>query len=159
MRLTGVAARDEWVRSWRSISYGRKGKSKSIRTVVDVQHQSVSALDQDLGIAILRVLHELDRVDDEGCEGLAVFAEAGNLLLDVVIEKVAKSLLVTGGQLTDGGLEGFLVEDLVDSDSAAKKGSITWAWYCDFVQLTSWQPSYCQREHDFRSLYVPCLHM
>jgi hypothetical protein len=92
---------------------------QEILTVVNIQHQGVRALNQNVHPARLRRLHVVDSINDKLGQLLAVLAEAGNLLLDVVLQKVAKALLVAGGQLAQLGLEVLLVEDLVDPDSVA----------------------------------------
>lgn len=94
---------------------------KKIPTVVNIQHQGVRALDQNVHPTGLRRLHVVDGINDKLGQLLAVLAEAGNLLLDVVLQQVAKALLVAGGQLAQLGLEVLLVEDLVHPDSVAAR--------------------------------------
>jgi len=83
------------------------------RTIVNIQHQRVGALDQDVHTARLRSLHVVDGVNHKLGQLLAVLAEAGDLLLDVVLEQVAEALLVPGGQVAQLLLEMLLVKDLV----------------------------------------------
>lgn len=90
-----------------------------VGAVVNVQHEGVGTLDEDLLIVVLGLLHELDGVDAVGRKLLAVLLEARNLVLDVVLEQVAEALLVSAGELAQLALEGGLVEDFVDADTTA----------------------------------------
>lgn len=85
--------------------------------VVNVEHEGVGALDEDLVVAVLGLLHVLDGVDDVRGELGAVLLEAGNLLLDVVLEQVAKALLIARRELAQLALKELLVEDLVDANT------------------------------------------
>lgn len=90
-------------------------------TIVDVQHQGIGALDKDVDAAGLGLVHVADGIDDKLRQEFPVLAEAGDLLLDVVVEQVAEALLVAGSQLAQLGLEALLVEDLMDTDAVARR--------------------------------------
>lgn len=90
-----------------------------ICAVIDVEHQGIGALDQDLVVAVLGLLHVLYRVDAVLGQLGAVLLEAGNLVLNIVLEEVAESLLVAGGKLAQLPLEDLLVEDIMDSNTAS----------------------------------------
>lgn len=59
-------------------------------------------------------MHEVDGIDDKLGQLLAVLAEARNLIVDIVLQQVAKALLVAGRQVAQLGLKVLLVEYLVD---------------------------------------------
>lgn len=98
---------------------GVAGGDIGVGAVVDIQHEGVGTLDEDLVAAVLGLLHVLDGIDGVAGELDAVLLEAGNLVLDIVLEEITESLLVAGGELPELALKDLLVEDLVDSDTAS----------------------------------------
>ena len=96
---------------------GVAGGDVGVGAVVDIQHESVGALDEDLVAAVLGLLHILNGIDGIGGELDAVLLEAGNLLLDIVLEEITESLLVAVGELSELTLKDLLVENLVNSDT------------------------------------------
>ena len=90
----------------------------SLLTIVDIQHQGVGTLYQYPSVTILGILHELDGIDAVRRKRLAVLAELGDLLLDIILEQVTKPLLVAVSELSQLDLELLLVEDVMDTNSA-----------------------------------------
>jgi hypothetical protein len=99
---TGVGRGDEWVSA-----------------VVNVQHESVGALDEHLNVALDGALDQRNLVNDVGLEALAVAVETLDLVLGVVLENVAVALLVAVGEVAQLLVEAGLVEDVRDTDTAA----------------------------------------
>jgi hypothetical protein len=114
----GVAAGDVGVRAYSGVLAQWVGDRSGPPAVVNVEHKGIGALNEDLVVAVLGLLHVLDGVDNVRGELRAVLLEAGNLLLDVVLEQVAEALLVARGKLAQLALKQLLVEDLVDANTA-----------------------------------------
>lgn len=95
------------------------GGDEGVSAVVDVQHESVGALDEHLNVALDRALNQRNLVNDVGLQALAVLVEALDLVLGVVLENVAVALLVTVGKVAQLLVETGFVEDVGDTDTAA----------------------------------------
>lgn len=108
------------------VGVGRDRPASSPRTrtprrtcaIVDVEHQRLRALDEDTGVFLLGVVDEGDGIDNIVRQLLAVALETLNLVIHVVYEGVAESLLVPGGKFAQSCLEKLGTEHLADGDSA-----------------------------------------
>lgn len=65
--------------------------------IVDIQHEGIGTLDEDLLVRPLGVAHELDGIDNVFGKLDAVFLETVDLVLNVVLQQVAVTLLVAIG--------------------------------------------------------------
>lgn len=99
---TGVGRSHEWVCA-----------------IVNVQHQRVRALNEHLDIALDSALNEGNLVNDIRLQALTVGVEAGDLILDIVLEQVAITLLEAIGKVAELLVEALLVEDIGNADTAA----------------------------------------
>jgi hypothetical protein len=117
-----------------------------ICAVVNVEHQRVGALDQDLGILLLRRRKQGDLVDDirreplteslQYCQlnGSAQFTTYAYLvprkfLVLVILEQVAEALLVARRHAPELVLEALVIEEVAHAQTVAGHlAAVGWAW-------------------------------
>lgn len=115
---------------------GVGGGDVGIGAVIDVEHDGVGALDEDLGAGVLDGLQERDLVDDKGGHDLAVGLEGLDFGLDVVLEQVTVALLKAIGEAADLGLKERGVEDIGDTNTTAGHlCAVCWSNTCDGLIL------------------------
>ena len=113
--------------------------------IVDIQHEGIGAFDENLHVPVLGLLQESDGVDGILGQLGPVRVEARNLVLDVVLEQVAKPLGVVGCEATNLLLKELSVEDFGKSDTASCMARLAAPQKRVWFELwaTCWQPWCC----------------
>ncbi|KAI6757622.1 hypothetical protein HG531_003447 [Fusarium graminearum] len=78
---------------------------QGVRAVLDIKHEGVSSLNDDVLVALLGCLHERYSIDGVLGELRSVFVESSNFLLDIVYEKISEALAVTSLEASKLGIE------------------------------------------------------